>query len=117
MRCLHLLDVDQRGAEEVFEIDDQSPEDLAIGLDRIRTVEGVRDVCQWPALGKKGRMAAAVQVLCEPALIESAARACLSETATIGLRLRVEEMERTHIGRVSLALNEMQRLRWQERYG
>jgi CBS domain containing-hemolysin-like protein len=34
-----------------------------------------------------------------------------------GMRLRVEEMERTRIGRVSLALNEMQRLRWQERYG
>lgn len=33
------------------------------------------------------------------------------------VRLRVEEMERTRIGRVSLELNEMQRLRWQERYG
>lgn len=39
------------------------------------------------------------------------------EVAIGSARLRVEEMERTRIGRVSLELNEMQRLRWQERYG
>lgn len=97
LRALLLADaeVGEPGVERIgvlrFEVDDQTPEDLAIGLDRIRAVEGVRDVCQWPALGKKGRMAAAVQVLCEPALIERVADACLSETATLGLRLGVEE--------------------------
>lgn len=95
LRALLLADAGDAAAERIavirFEVDDQSPEDLAIGLDRIRAVAGVRDVCQWPVLGKKGRLAAAVQVLCEPALVESAAEACLSETATLGLRLRVEE--------------------------
>jgi CBS domain containing-hemolysin-like protein len=42
----------------------------------------------------------------------------VGEEIDIGsVRLRVEEIERTRIGRVSLELNEMQRLRWQERYG
>jgi pyridinium-3,5-bisthiocarboxylic acid mononucleotide nickel chelatase len=70
-----------------FEIDDQTAEDLAIGLDRLRAMEGVRDVVQWPVLGKRGRLGVAVQVLCECALLEPVAQACFHETSTIGLRL------------------------------
>ena len=73
-----------------FEIDDQTAEDLAIGLDRLRGLPRVRDVCQWPAFGKKGRMMAAVQILCDAAAVEQVAEAALSETATIGLRWRIE---------------------------
>jgi hypothetical protein len=73
-----------------FEIDDQTAEDLAIGLDRLRALPEVRDVCQWPAFGKKGRMMAAVQILCAAGAVESVADACLSETSTIGLRWRIE---------------------------
>ena len=39
-----------------FEVDDQSAEDLAMGLDRVRGIDGVHDVLQMAALGKKGRM-------------------------------------------------------------
>lgn len=73
-----------------FEIDDQTAEDLAIGLDRLRALPAVRDVCQWPAFGKKGRMMAAVQVLCDAAAVEAVAEAALNETSTIGLRWRIE---------------------------
>ncbi len=73
-----------------FEVDDQTGEDLATGLDRLRALAPVRDVCQWPVLGKKGRLAAAVQVLCDPGAINAVADACLAETSTIGLRWRVE---------------------------
>jgi uncharacterized protein (TIGR00299 family) protein len=69
-----------------FEVDDQTGEDLAIALERLRGTAGVIDVCQWPVLGKKGRMAAAVQVLARP---EAAARAVdeiLAETTTLGIR-------------------------------
>jgi uncharacterized protein (TIGR00299 family) protein len=72
-----------------FEVDDQSPEDLAIGLDRLRRLPAVRDVCQWSCLGKKGRLGVAVQVLCEPAAVETVADACLGETASIGLRWHI----------------------------
>ena len=69
-----------------FEIDDQSGEELAAGLDRIRTTEGVHDVIQIAAFGKKGRLAVQVQVLAQPACLDSAIEACFRETTTIGLR-------------------------------
>lgn len=69
-----------------FEVDDQAGEDLAIGLDRIRAIAGVRDVIAWPAFGKKGRLTTAVQVLAEPGRLDATAAACFAETTTIGLR-------------------------------
>ncbi|MEZ5865711.1 MAG: LarC family nickel insertion protein [Geminicoccaceae bacterium] len=69
-----------------FEIDDQTGEDLAIGLDRIRASDGVLDVVAWPVFGKKGRIASAVQVLAEPAALSPTIDACFSQTTTIGLR-------------------------------
>jgi len=69
-----------------FEVDDQSAEDLAAGLDRLRAIPGVHDVLQMPAFGKKGRMAAHVQLLARPDALEAAVEACFRETTTIGLR-------------------------------
>ncbi len=69
-----------------FEVDDQSPEDLGNGLERIRALEGVHDVIQSVAFGKKNRLATQVQVLASPAALEAAIAACFTETTTIGLR-------------------------------
>lgn len=69
-----------------FEVDDQTAEDLAAGLDRIRAVPGVLDALQMPAFGKKGRMTAHIQVLAAPEALEAAVAACFEETSTIGLR-------------------------------
>ena len=69
-----------------FEVDDQSGEDLAAGLDRVRTVPGVHDVVQMTAFGKKGRLAVHVQVLVAPERAAEAVAACFRETTTIGLR-------------------------------
>ena len=69
-----------------FEVDDQSAEDLANGLDRLRARPGVHDVIQSVAFGKKGRMATQVQVLSAPASLEETIAACFIETTTIGLR-------------------------------
>ena len=69
-----------------FEVDDQSAEDLAAGLDRLRALDGVHDVLQMPAFGKKGRMATHVQLLARPDALEAAVAACFAETTTIGLR-------------------------------
>ena len=74
-----------------FEVDDQSPEDLALGLDRVRGMPGVHDVLQMPAFAKKGRLATHVQVLARPDLRESVVEACFNETTTIGLRMHVVE--------------------------
>lgn len=74
-----------------FEVDDQSGEDLATGLDRLRGVPGVHDVLQMAAFGKKGRLATHVQVLAAPNALDATVAACFRETTTIGLRTHVVE--------------------------
>ena len=69
-----------------FEIDDQTPEDLALALDRLRAQPGILDIVQWPVYGKKGRMLAAVQVLAEPDSRDAALDAVFEETTTLGVR-------------------------------
>ena len=69
-----------------FEVDDQTPEDMAIALDRLRALPGVHDVLQMAAWGKKGRMATHLQLLAQPEALEDAVEACFRETTTIGLR-------------------------------
>jgi uncharacterized protein (TIGR00299 family) protein len=69
-----------------FEVDDQSAEDLAAGLDRLRTQADVFDIVQVPVFGKKGRLATSVRVLTAPNALEGTVAACFRETTTIGLR-------------------------------
>jgi uncharacterized protein (DUF111 family) len=103
--CLRVLAFDEAKAETAaqtpigrrqlavitFEIDDQSAEDLAAGLDHIRALPGVLDATQGSVFGKKGRMAAHVQILVTPPELESAIVACFEETTTIGLRYHLTE--------------------------
>jgi uncharacterized protein (TIGR00299 family) protein len=72
-----------------FEVDDQSPEDLATGIDRLRAMAEVHDVLTMPAFGKKGRMAMHVQVLASPGAEEAVVAACFAQTTTIGLRTQL----------------------------
>lgn len=80
-----------------FEVDDQTGEDLALALDRIRTTAGCLDVSQWPVTGKKGRIAVHVQVLAAPAAEDALVRRCLAETTTLGVR--VERVARRVLAR------------------
>ncbi|MBV8612997.1 MAG: LarC family nickel insertion protein [Acetobacteraceae bacterium] len=86
MATEHPNDVHRELAVIGFEVDDQSGEDLACGLDRVRAVPGVHDVLQAPVFGKKSRLAIHVQVLVRPDALEDAITACFRETTTIGLR-------------------------------
>jgi len=70
-----------------FEIDDQTPEDLGVALERLRAVPGVRDVAQAAVTGKKNRLAVRVQVIAAPEHRDAAIAACFAETTTIGLRV------------------------------
>ncbi len=82
------------------EIDDQTPEDLAVAIDRLRSADGVIDVCQWPVFGKKGRMAVALQVLARPERGDGIVSALLNETTTLGVRRNLSArtiLERTGI--------------------
>jgi pyridinium-3,5-bisthiocarboxylic acid mononucleotide nickel chelatase len=73
-----------------FEVDDQTPEDLAVGIEAIRSSDGVLDVVQAPVTAKKGRLAISLRVLCRVEAIDRAIEACFLQTTTIGLRWRVE---------------------------
>ncbi len=72
-----------------FEIDDQSGEELAAGLDRLRAHSGVLDVMHAPVFGKKGRMMASIRVLARQPSLSEVTEACFRETTTIGLRHRL----------------------------
>jgi pyridinium-3,5-bisthiocarboxylic acid mononucleotide nickel chelatase len=81
---------DERVAVLAFEVDDQSAEALAVGLEALRATDGVLDVVQLPAFGKKGRLATQVQVLARPERLDAVIERCFVETTTIGLRWRIE---------------------------
>lgn len=85
-----------------FELDDQTPEDLAVGLERLRAMSGVLDVLQAPGFGKKGRMVAQVQVLTTTGAIDAVVDACLLETTTLGVR--VERTERRILPRAQASV-------------
>lgn len=69
-----------------FEVDDQTPEDLAIGLEHIRDVQGVLDVTLCPIMSKKGRQAQRIQLLGEMGADRRILDACFEQTTTIGVR-------------------------------
>lgn len=69
-----------------FDVDDQSPEDLAVGLDALRSRADIRQVTQVAVVGKKGRLAARVHVVASAGAAAGVAAACFQETTTIGLR-------------------------------
>ena len=95
--CVRVLVFDagalDRGHDEVtvveFEVDDQSAEDLAVGLERLRRHDAVLDVLQAPVFGKKGRVMTHVRLLAHPADLAAVIDACFRETTSIGLRYHV----------------------------
>jgi hypothetical protein len=104
--CLRLLAYEEvrvatetdRVAQLEFEVDDQTPEDLAIGLDRLRAHPSVVDVVQAPVFGKKGRIAVHIRLLADPGDLENVLEACFSETTTLGVRHQVVERRKLRRG-------------------
>ncbi len=73
-----------------FDVDDMTGEEIAVAADRLRAEAGVLDVSVGTRHGKKGRPLADFRLLARPEASEAIARACLTETSTLGLRLREE---------------------------
>ncbi|MEE4378951.1 MAG: nickel insertion protein, partial [Candidatus Competibacteraceae bacterium] len=69
--------------------DDQTAEDLAVGLERLRALPAVLDVIQTAVFGKKGRMTTQVQVLAKPEALEAVLASCFGETSTLGIRWQI----------------------------
>ncbi len=74
-----------------FEVDDQTPEDLALALEHLRAMTGVLSVTCLQAIGKHGRPTMRVELLCQPQAAAHAAAACFRESTTIGLRQQHSE--------------------------
>ena len=73
-------------SEIIFDIDDQSPEDLALSLDTIAQKEGTIDIVQKPILGKKGRVTININILCKVEKTEELIEMIFNETSTLGVR-------------------------------
>ncbi len=80
------MPADERIVVLECEIDDQTAEDLAHAVDHLRAHDGVLDVVQAPAFGKKGRMMTQLRVLARPAAREGVVARIFDETTTIGVR-------------------------------
>jgi len=87
-----------------FEIDDQTSEDLAIGIDALRQCPGVIEVYQGSLFGKKGRMLTQVQILVMVDALESVCEQCFIETSTLGLR--IAKVERKILSRSEVSLDQ-----------
>lgn len=82
-----------------FDIDDMTPEEISVALDRIRAQPGILDAGYQVGIGKKGRMRFSVDVLVAGGHEEEAIMLCFAETATIGLRVE------SHLRRVLMRLH------------
>lgn len=68
------------------DIDDQSPESLAVGIDVLRKQPAVIDLVQIPVYGKKGRMAIQLRLLVKIHQQQTVAECLFAHTSTLGIR-------------------------------
>lgn len=83
-----------------FDVDDMTGEEIGTAAERLRLDPGVVDVSVGARQGKKGRPVADFRLLARPQAAETVARACFTETSTLGLRLREERrcvLERSEV--------------------
>jgi uncharacterized protein (TIGR00299 family) protein len=73
-----------------FSVDDATPQLLAYAAERLFAA-GALDVHTTPVLMKKGRAGHQVTALARPESLDAVTRAVLTETTTLGLRVRREE--------------------------
>ncbi len=72
------------------DLDDLTPEELSIAVDRLRDVPGVVDVSSALRQGKKGRHVFELRLLARPEAEAAAISACFLETPTLGVRVNRE---------------------------
>ncbi len=106
---------DEEIAAITFEIDDQTAEDLAVALERIRQAPGVLDATQLAVYGKKNRLATQVQVLARPEAVNAVADLCLEQTTTLGVRIAQARRRTAHRETVETRVPEPVRVKVAER--
>ncbi len=68
-------------------------EEIGVAADRLRALDGVRDLAISALIGKKGRPLHGFRLLVAPDALDAVKERCLSETSTIGLRWHFEERD------------------------
>ena len=68
------------------DIDDQSPESLACGIDILQKLDDVIDITQNSSIGKKGRLSIQLRLLVKVGCERSVAKQIFAQTTTIGIR-------------------------------
>jgi uncharacterized protein (TIGR00299 family) protein len=76
-----------------FDIDDMTGEEIGVAADRLRALDGVRDLAIAALIGKKGRPLHGFRLLVAPDALDAVKERCLAETSTIGLRWHFEERD------------------------
>ncbi|QJP17807.1 LarC family nickel insertion protein [Starkeya sp. ORNL1] len=76
-----------------FDIDDMTGEEIGVAADRLRALDGVRDLAISALIGKKGRPLHGFRLLVAPEALDAVKERCLDETSTIGLRWHFEERD------------------------
>lgn len=76
-----------------FDIDDMTGEEIGVAADRLRALDGVRDLAIATLIGKKGRPLQSFRLLVAPEALDGVKERCLAETSTIGLRWHHEERD------------------------
>ena len=69
-------------------IDDATGEEMGRAIGSLASAAGALDAWAVPAVGRKGRPAHALTVLCEAGAERRLARAVMAETGTLGVRVR-----------------------------
>ena len=82
-------------SEVTFNIDDQTPEDLSLSLENLRTLEGVLDIIQRAYSGKKNRIIFEIKIICRVETVSNIISNIFNETSTLGVRNNI-------VGRYSL---------------
>lgn len=76
----------ERLVRAALDVDDQTPEDVAVAVDRLRATASVVDVTSAFVQGKKGRLSLRLDLLAEPGLLPRVLEACFAQTTTLGVR-------------------------------
>lgn len=95
------------------DIDDMTPELLAIAIDRLRQREEVIDLVSYAGQGKKQRWITHLELLCSAPHLEAVCQAIFSQTSTLGVRFH--SVTRYTLGRRHAAIDHEQQ-QWAVKY-
>ena len=72
-----------------FELDDQTAEDISIGIEKILDFKSVLDIVQYPVYSKKQRIASSLRILCKLDDHQQITEECFNQFNTLGIRYEI----------------------------